>query len=208
MSDPHKLTHRFKTWQQHFLNMTKHRRYTAMYWCRRAGKTYTATYFILERMLRTPYFSVCAYNDSDLIPILNQIIHRDEYRSRVVTFSDNMIVMDNGSYVFSSIGVVKSDLLYVNDFNTLDARLPGQIYEMYKLGVLNELLISTTGGSDNLLELNRNLPNLHIDFIDWRHIIDDIKYLWMSDEDWKKDLISEIGKEQFDKDYETNIDEI
>lgn len=206
-SQSSKWSHRFKTWQQHFLNMTKRRRFMGMYWCRRAGKTYTASHLILERMLRTPYFGVCAYNDMELIAMMKQIIQRDDLMHRVASFDDEMIIMDNGSYVFVSIGIVKADLVYVNNFNMLPARAVHQLVEMNKLGSLNELLISTTGGSDNLKMLKHELNDLYIDFVDWRFIIDDIKKFWTSDEEWKHELINEIGKEQFDKDYETNIED-
>lgn len=179
----------------------------AMYWCRRAGKTYTAAHLVLERMLRTPYFSVCAYNDPELISMLKQILQRDGLVSRVSSFDDNMIIMDNGSFVFNSIGIVKADLVYVNHFNNLPSRAAYQIVEMNKLGSLGDLLVSTAGGSDNLKELQKELPELYIDFVDWRYIIDDIKKFWTSDEEWKAELINEIGKEQFDKDYETNVED-
>jgi len=113
--------------------------------------------------------------------------------------------MDNGSYVFNSIGIVKADLIYIDKFNDLPLNAVTQLVEMNKLDVLDELLISTCGGGDNLKDLRIAFPDLYIDFVDWRFIIDDIKEFWTSDGDWKTELINEIGRDQFDKDYETNV---
>lgn len=195
---------KFKTWQQHFLNMSRRSRFMSMFWCRRAGKTYTAAHLVLERMLKVPYFSVCVYNDPDFMAMIKQIIQRDDLVGRVVSFDDNMIIMDNGSYVFYSIGMVKADLLYIDKFNDLPPNAVTQLVEMNKLNSLGELLISTCGGGDNLRDLRQEFTDLYIDFVDWRFIIDDIKSFWSSDVDWKTELIGEIGREQFDKDYETN----
>lgn len=199
--------HRFKTWEQHFLNMTRRRRLMSMYWCRRAGKTYTAAYLILERMLRSPYFSVAVYNDPELMPMLRGIIQR-EAADRVSSFEDDgMIILDNGSYVFEAIGIVKADLLYVNNLNSLPERAATQLVEMYRVDAINELLVATIGGNDNLKILRKELPDFYIDFVDWRYIIDEIRGFWTKDEDWKHALIDEIGKEQFEKEYETKIDD-
>lgn len=196
-----------KGWQRHFLNMSKKRKYMAMVWCRRSGKTFTAMQLIRDRMKSKSYFTAVIFNDPDAMDMLKQIIHFAEEDHRVVYHTDKMLVLDNGSVAMVVPCLIKADLIYINNFHTLPDKIVEEIVGMRDSGALNEILIS--GGGHKLEDLTAELTTIYVDYVNWRHIANDLDQFFGTTQDyvqWKEEMISKIGAEEFDKNFE-NKDE-